>query len=112
MKEKREKLSWVSVRLKPKDYTQLKAESRFLGVSLSQLIRIKLASDRNKIIDTKGILNAIDNVVTEQAKMNNNINQLAKHTNTSRDKIYPKDFQDHTALMWKHIVYREFKNKV
>lgn len=112
MKEKRERLSWVSVRLKPKDYTQLKAESRFLGVSLSQLIRQKLSRDQNKIIDTKGILNAIDKVVTEQARVNNNINQLAKHANTYRDKISPKVFQDHTILMAKHLEYRDFMNKV
>lgn len=112
MKGKRENLSWVSVRLRPKDYTQLKEESKFLGVSLSQLIRIKLASDQIKIIDTKGILNAIDKVVTEQARVNNNINQLAKHANTYRDKISPKVFQDHTMLMAKHLEYRDFMNKV
>ncbi len=112
MKEKRERLSWVSVRLKSKVYTQLKAESRFLGLSLSQLIRLKLSSDDNKIIDTKGILNSIDRVVTEQARVNNNINQLAKHANTYRDKISPKVFQDHTMLLAKHLEYRDFMNKV
>lgn len=112
MKVKRENLSWVSVRLKPEDYTQLKEESKSLEVSLSELIRIKLASDENKIIDTKGILNAIDKVVTEQARVNNNINQLAKHANTYRDKISPKVFQDHTRLMEKHLEYQDFMNKV
>jgi hypothetical protein len=111
MKEKRERLSWVSVRLKPKDYTQLKAESRFLGVSLSQLIRLKLSSDGSRIIDTKGILNAIDKVVTEQARVNNNINQLAKHANTYRDKISPEIFKSHTIQMAKHLEHRDFMNK-
>ena len=111
MKEKRERLSWVSVRLKPKDYTQLKAESRFLRVSLSQLIRIKLSNDGSRIIDTKGILNAIDKVVAEQARVNNNINQLAKHANTYRDKISTEIFLSHTIQMEKHLEYRDCMNK-
>jgi len=112
MKEQRENLSWVSVRLKPADHTQLKAESKSLGMSLSQLIRIKLGSDEYKIIDTKGILNAIEKVVTEQARVNNNINQLAKYANTYKDKISPKVFQDHTMLMTKHLEYRDYMNKI
>jgi hypothetical protein len=111
MKDKRENLSWVSVRLKPNDYTRLKEESRSLGLSLSQLIRIKLNDDEIKIIDTKGILNAIDKVVSEQARVNNNINQLAKYANTYRDKISPKVFQDHSILMTKHLEYRDYMNK-
>lgn len=112
MKDKRENLSWVSVRLKPDDFARLKEESRSLGVSLSQLIRIKLSDDEIKIIDTKGILNAIDKVVSEQARVNNNINQLAKHANTYRDKISLKLFQDHTMQMAKHLEYRDNMNKV
>ncbi len=112
MKDKRENLSWVSVRLKPEDYTQLKEESKSLGMSLSQLIRIKLSDADSKIIDTKGILNAIDKVVSEQARVNNNINQLDKRANTYRDKISPKVFQDHAMLMAKHLEYRDYMNKV
>jgi hypothetical protein len=112
MMEKIENLSWVSVRLKPDVFARLKEESRSLRVSLSHLIRMKLGADTIKIIDTKGILNTIDKVVTEQARVNNNINQLAKHANTYRDKISPKVFQDHTMLMAKHLEYRDFMNKV
>lgn len=112
MKDKRENLSWVSVRLKPDDYAQLKEESKSLGMSLSQLIRIKLSNDKNKIINTNGILNAIEKIVNEQGRVNNNINQLAKHANTYRDKISPKVFQDHTALMAKHLEHREVMNKI
>lgn len=111
MKDKRENLSWVSVRLKPDDYTRLKEESKSLGVSLSQLIRMKLSSEGSKIIDTKGILNAIDKVVAEQARVNNNINQLAKHANTYRDKISPEIFLSHTIQMSKHLEYRDYMNK-
>lgn len=111
MKEKRENLSWVSVRLKPDVFTRLKEESRSLGVSLSHLIRMKLSSETIKIIDTKGILNAIDKVVAEQARVNNNINQLAKHANTYRDKISPEIFTSHTIQMAKHLEHRDFMNK-
>jgi hypothetical protein len=111
MMDKRENLSWVSVRLKPDDYTRLKEESKSLGVSLSQLIRMKLSSEGSKIIDTKGILNAIDKVVAEQARVNNNINQLAKHANTYRDKISPEIFLSHTIQMEKHLEYRDCMNK-
>ena len=112
MKDKRENLSWVSVRLKPDDFARLKEESRSLGLSLSQLIRIKLSDEKIKIIDTKGVLNAIDKVVSEQARVNNNINQLAKRANTYRDKISIKLFQDHTMQMAKHLEYRDYMNKV
>ncbi len=112
MKDKRENLSWVSVRLKPDDYTRLREESKSLGISLSQLIRIKLSDDEIKIIDTKGILNAIEKVVSEQARVNNNINQLARHANTYRDKISPKVFQDHARLMAMNLEYRDNMNKV
>lgn len=111
MMEKRENLSWVSVRLKPDIFARLKEESRSLGVSLSHLIRMKLSADTIKIIDTKGILNAIDKVVAEQARVNNNINQLAKHANTYRDKISPEIFLNHTIQMAKHLEHRDFMNK-
>lgn len=111
MMEKRENLSWVSVRLKPDVFARLKEESRSLGVSLSHLIRMKLSADTIKIIDTKGILNAIDKVVAEQARVNNNINQLAKHANTYRDKISPEVFTSHTIQMAKHLEHRDFMNK-
>lgn len=111
MMEKRENLSWVSVRLKPDVFARLKEESRSLGVSLSHLIRMKLSSETVKIIDTKGILNTIDKVVAEQARVNNNINQLAKHANTYRDKISPVIFLNHTIQMAKHLEHRDFMNK-
>lgn len=112
MKEKSENLSWVSVRLNPEIYARLKEESRSLRVSLSHLIRIKLSNDESRIIDTKGILNTIDKVVSEQARVNNNINQLAKHANTYRDKIPNRIFEEHRMLMSKHLEYRDFMNKV
>ena len=112
MKHQREKLSWVSVRLKPEIYTRLKEESKSLCISLSQLIRIKLSDDENRIIDTKGILNAIDKVVSEQARVNNNINQLAKHANTYRGNIPVRIFEQHTVQMTKHLEYRDFMNRV
>lgn len=112
MKDKRENLSWVSVRLRPEDYTRLKEESRSLGLSLSQLIRAKLSEDQGKIIDTKGILNAIDKIANEQARVNNNINQMAKHVNTYRDKVSSKVFEEHIRLMTKHLEYRDSMNKV
>jgi hypothetical protein len=111
MMEKRENLSWVSVRLKPDVFARLKEESRSLGVSMSHLIRMKLSAETIKIIDTKGILNAIDKVVAEQARVNNNINQLAKHANTYRDKISPEIFLNHTIQMAKHLEHRDFMNK-
>lgn len=111
MKEKRENLSWVSVRLKPDVFARLKEESRSLGVSMSHLIRMKLSAETIKIIDTKGILTAIDKVVAEQARVNNNINQLAKHANTYRDKISPVIFLNHTIQMAKHLEHRDFMNK-
>lgn len=112
MKEKSENLSWVSVRLKPEIYTQLKEESKSLKVSLSHLIRIKLSNDENRIIDTKGILNTIDKLVSEQARVNNNINQLAKHANTYRNRIPTRIFEEHRVLLKKHLEYRDFMNKV
>lgn len=72
---------------------------------------MKLSADTIKIIDTKGILNAIDKVVAEQARVNNNINQLAKHANTYRDKISPEIFKSHTIQMAKHLEHRDFMNK-
>lgn len=111
MREKRENLYWISVRLKPDVFTRLKEESRSLEVSMSQLIRMKLSADTIKIIDTKGILSAIDKVVAEQARVNNNINQLAKHANTYRDKISPDIFLNYTRQMAKHLDQRDFMNK-
>ncbi|WP_439490517.1 plasmid mobilization relaxosome protein MobC [Algoriphagus sp.] len=112
MEKKRENLSWVSVRLKPEIYTRLKEESQSLKMSLSQLIRMKLSSEETKIIDLSGLLNSIEKLVSEQARVNNNINQLAKHANTYRDKISPSVFKDHTMLMSKHIEHRDFMNKL
>ena len=39
------------------------------------------------------------------------INQLAKHANTYRDKISPEIFLYHTIQMAKHLEHRDFMNK-
>jgi len=112
MKEDTTNLKLVAFRIFPVQEAQIIAESKRLKISKSQLIREKLKGSEAKIIDTHGILNAIDKIVTEQARVNNNINQLAKHANTYRDKLSPKVFQDHCDLMTRHLEYRNEMNKI
>lgn len=112
MKDNASNLKLVAFRIHPSQEAQIIAESKRLNISKSELVRRKLKGSEARIIDTNGILNAIEKIVSEQARVNNNINQLAKHANTYRDKISPQVFRDHTELMMKHLEYRDFMNKV
>jgi DNA-binding Lrp family transcriptional regulator len=112
MKDNASNLKLVAFRIHPTQEAQIIAQSKRLNISRSELVRRLLNGTEAKIIDTTGILNAIEKIVSEQARVNNNINQLAKHANTYRDRISPQVFRDHTVLMIKHLEYRDFMNKV
>ncbi|WP_339751169.1 plasmid mobilization protein [Algoriphagus aquimarinus] len=112
MKDNAATLKLVAFRIHPNQEAQIIADSKRLNISKSELVRRKLNGSEAKIIDTSGILNAISKIVSEQARVNNNINQLAKHANTYRDRISLKLFQDHTIQMAKHLEYRDNMNKV
>jgi hypothetical protein len=112
MKDDSVNLKLVAFRIHPTLEARIAAESKQLKISKSELVRRKLDESGAKIIDTNGILNAIEKIVAEQARVNNNINQMAKHVNTYRDRISPQVFQDHAVLMSKHLEFRDLMNKV
>lgn len=112
MKDNASNLKLVAFRIHPTQEAQIIAQSKRLKISRSELVRRILNGSEARIIDTSGILNAIEKIVSEQARVNNNINQLAKHANTYRDRISPQVFHDHTVLMTKHLEYRDYMNKV
>tara|TARA_R110002049_G_scaffold223441_2_gene395098 strand:+ start:2563 stop:3030 length:468 start_codon:yes stop_codon:yes gene_type:complete len=105
-------LKLVAFRIESALDAQLSSEAKTLRVTKSELVRRRLRSSDSKIINTVEILNALESVVAEQARVNNNINQLAKHANINRERLKSDVFQDHNSLMQKHLEFRENTNKI
>lgn len=58
-----------------------------LGVSKTDLIRMRILSDAKKtVINSRELLKCLDGAGAEMGRIGNNINQLAKHANTLKLK--------------------------
>ena len=73
---------FINVRFTEDEYKDVAALEKQLGITKTDLIRIRVLSDsKNTVINAKELIHHLDKVGAELGKVGNNINQLAKHAN-------------------------------
>lgn len=81
MEGKRSK--FINVRFTEDEYGEITELERELGISKTELIRMRVLSDAKKtIVNSKVLIKFLDASGAEMGRIGNNINQLAKHANT------------------------------
>src|SRR5690606_13301925 len=89
--------------------------SKSVGISRSDMLRnlIKKIQGDTTIVKTDKLLNALAATSAEQGRVNNNINQLAKHANqySTIYEINPKVFAQFNFLLARYLDYQEEMNK-
>src|SRR5690606_34651264 len=86
MKEKKDTRDHrISFRLNDKELEFLNSFSRSTGIYRSYVLRSLIKKIRTdvSIIKTDQLLKVLASLAAEQGRVNNNINQLAKHANTA-----------------------------
>jgi hypothetical protein len=73
----------IGARFTQDEYDLIQALEKQLGLSETDLVRMRLLNDSEKqIVNARDFIIAIDQVGAEIGRVGNNINQLAKHANT------------------------------
>ena len=113
--ETQSRSSRITFRLNEEEVKFLDDFSKSAGVSRSDLIRslIKKMEGDVQIIKTDRLLNELAAMVAEQGRVNNNINQLAKHANQYYNSfgVNSKVFVQFNALLLRYLDYQEEMNK-
>lgn len=78
---------FINVRFTEEEYKDITELEKELGVSKTDLIRMRVLSDAKKtVINSRELIRYIDTAGAEMGRIGNNINQLAKHANTLKLK--------------------------
>lgn len=73
----------IGARFTQAEYDQILALEKQLGISETNLVRMRLLNDSAKyVVNAKDFIVEIDRLGAEMARAGNNINQLARHANT------------------------------
>ncbi|MEO6850724.1 MAG: plasmid mobilization relaxosome protein MobC [Mucilaginibacter sp.] len=74
---------FINVRFTEDEYGEIAELERELGISKTELVRMRVLSNAKKtIINSKELIKFLDTAGAEMGRIGNNINQLAKHANT------------------------------
>lgn len=74
---------FINVRFTVDEYSEVTELEKELGISKTELIRVRILSDAKKtVINARTLIKYLDSVGAEMGRIGNNINQLAKHANT------------------------------
>ena len=78
---------FINVRFTDDEFKQVIELEKQLGLSRTDLIRMRILADSRKMImDSRVLIKYLDDAGTEMGRIGNNINQLAKHANVVRLK--------------------------
>lgn len=114
-KEKENRTHRITVRLTCDEIKFLDEFSESSGISRSEILRnlIKKIQGDASIIKTDKLLNVLLSVAAEQGRVNNNINQLAKHANqySKVSQIDIKLFAQFNLLLSRYLNYQDTMNK-
>ncbi|AYL95311.1 plasmid mobilization protein [Mucilaginibacter celer] len=73
---------FVNVRFTEDEFKDIVELEQQLGVSRTELIRMRvLADSRKTVVDSRVLIKYLDDVGAEMGRIGNNINQLTKHAN-------------------------------
>ena len=80
VREKRSKK--IDARFTPTEYDLVLAMERTLGISKTELVRLRLLNGSERmLLNTKELIGQMDTLGAEMGRIGNNINQLARHAN-------------------------------
>lgn len=78
---------FINVRFTDDEYKEIAEMEQQLGVSKTELIRMRILTDvKQTVINAKELIIHLDAVGAEMGRIGNNINQLARHANTLKLK--------------------------
>jgi hypothetical protein len=78
---------FINVRFTEDEYKDIAELEKQLGITKTDLIRMRILSDAKKtVINSRELIKYIDDAGAEMGRIGNNINQLAKHANTLKLK--------------------------
>ncbi|OIQ68649.1 bacterial mobilization protein (MobC) [mine drainage metagenome] len=78
---------FISVRFTEDEYKDVAELEKQLGITKTDLIRMRILSDAKKtVFNSRELIKYLDSVGAEMGRIGNNINQLAKHANTLKLK--------------------------
>ena len=104
---------FINVRFTELEYREIADLEKELGISKTNLIRMRMLSDANKVvINSRELIKYIDSAGAEMGRIGNNINQLAKHANTLRLKsaLNPEVIRQFNILFEEYIrVQQQFE---
>jgi len=77
----------IKARLTEGEYAKVETLVTALGVTATELVRIRVLNDIDKVaVNSREVLNRLDRIGSEMGHIGNNINQLARHANTMKLK--------------------------
>jgi hypothetical protein len=77
----------IDTRFTEDEYLKIIALEKEFGISKTELLRMRLLSDADKVIvNAKELISQLDGIGAEMGRSGNNINQLARHANTLKLK--------------------------
>lgn len=116
MKETKENRTHkITFRLNEEEVKFLDDFSNSAGISRSDILRnlIRKIQGDASIIKTDKLLKTLTDLAAEQGRVNNNINQLAKHANQYSQvrEIDPRVFAQFNKLLARYLDYQEEMNR-
>ena len=96
----------ITARFTEDEYKLVEKLERTLGVSKTDLVRMRLLENATAVvINAKELIGSIDGIGTELGRCGNNINQLAKYANIlqKKGKIDPVVIESFNKLLAEYI---------
>ncbi|MFC0513137.1 plasmid mobilization relaxosome protein MobC [Mucilaginibacter angelicae] len=92
----------LDIRFTQEEYDIILAIEKELGISKTELLRMRALNDSGKILLNSGeLIRSIDRIGAEMGRAGNNINQLAKHANTMK---LAGSLQPHVAVQFNTLL--------
>ncbi|WP_234364431.1 plasmid mobilization protein [Lunatibacter salilacus] len=105
----------ITFRLNNREVKFLDVFSQSTGISRSDTLRklIQKIQGDVTIIKTDKLLKTLNSLAAEQGRVNNNINQLAKHANqySKVEDLDPEIFARFNSLLARHLDYQQEINR-
>jgi hypothetical protein len=97
----------IDARFTEKEYQQVLALEKELGITKTELIRMRVFGEAGLMIlvNSKELIQRLDAIGTEMGRIGNNINQLARHANTLKRQgaLTPETAMSFMALFEQYL---------
>ncbi|RZK42658.1 MAG: plasmid mobilization relaxosome protein MobC [Pedobacter sp.] len=92
----------IDARFTEEEYTQILEMEKQLGISKTELVRLRVLNNAaNIVINAAELIGHLDAIGTEMGRAGNNINQLARHANmlAKQGQLSPALIQENNRLL-------------